>query len=247
MKKAALILAALACFAACKRTVHDSGCISLYAGALYYQYTPTAGQLDTIKSLFGANGISMANLDFDGYYSDTLKDSSGTPIFNQMVYASVSVNGLPVFYINFSWAFHNGVLYPPSSANPQYAWPGSDTTSHQTLPALRSIFFKTYEAALYSNKYIFQSNRLGRPGVYYHESCLGAQLGYIDATDQPNSGLPYGKKLLKVWRLFPQTSTAVGPPYRSPYPTVFVIDSTGAAWCPSPYYPGEPIIVPFSY
>lgn len=245
MKKITLTLALVAALVGCKRTVHDSGCISRYEGP-QFNYPPlTANQLDTIKSLFSANGLSMANLNFTYYYSNTLKDSTNTPYFNQQIGASLIVNGLPVLYPTANWNFHNGTLYLPFTSNPQYPNPGSDTAAHQTLPALRSLFFKTYEAALYTstgNNRNLGSARLGRPGSYYHDSCLFAQLGYIDASWQPNSGGTYGKKLLKVWLVYPAHTIFITMLYRAPTPTVFVIDETGEAWCQYPTYPGDPVI-----
>lgn len=239
MNKAALILAAVAFLAACKQSVHDSGCITRYDGPPYYTVPLKAGQLDTINALFSANGLPTANLNFTGYYSDTLKDSSGTPYFNQGVYANLSVNGLPVFNLGFGWNFRNGILQP-NSYGPQFAYPGNDTTTTWKLPALRSQFFKTYEAALYGGNRS-RSPLLARPGSYYHDSCLYAQLGYIDAWWSNNS-LPNGKNLLKVWRVYPSNPNPVVMFYRSPVPVVFVVDSTGFAWCPAPTYPGGPIL-----
>jgi len=238
MKNAALILTAVAFLTACQRSVHDSGCITRYAGPPYYTTSLKAGQLDTINALFSANGLSTANLIFMAYYSDTTKDSTGTPYFIQGAYASVTVNGLPVFFSSFAWYFRNGILQP-ANYGPRYDYPGNDTTTTWTLPALRSQFFKTYEAALYNRNY--RSPLLARPGTYYRDSCLYAQLGYVDAASQPNSGTGYGKKLLKVWRVMPSNPNAVIPFYRYPAATVFVIDSSGFAWCPAPLYPGGPI------
>ena len=243
MKKTTLILCAIAALTACKRSVNDSGCITLKTGPVYDYLPLKTGQLDTIKSLFSANGLSFADLTFYYYYSDTLKDSTNTPYFNQQAGASLTINGLPVFNSTAGWDFHNGILYLPSTSNPGYPNPG-DNTSHQTLPALRSLFFKTYEAALYANKQAnnFPSPMLGRPGAYYHDSCLVAQLGYIDAVYQPNSGLSYGKKLIKVWQVYPPNVINMVLQYRPQSPMVYVMDETGFAWCPYIYYPGEPIL-----
>jgi hypothetical protein len=244
MKKMTLILCGVAALVACKRSVRDSGCITLKTGPAYSSYLPLkAGQLDTIRSLFSANGLPWAGLTFYYYYSDTLKDSTNTPYFNQAAGAALIINGLPVFNSTASWDFRNGILYQPYTNNPTYPNPG-DSTSHQTLPALRSLFFKTYEAALYANKPVnnVPSPLLGRPGAYYRDSCLVAQLGYIDAVYQPNSGLPYGKKLIKVWQVTPEHPILMALQYRPPSPMVYVIDETGFAWCPYTFYPGEPVL-----
>jgi hypothetical protein len=246
MKKVTLILCGVVALAACKRSVHDSGCITLKTGPVYNYVPLKTGQLDTIKSLFSANGLSSADLTFSYYFSDTLKDSTNTPYFNQQAGASLTINGLPVFNSTLNWDFHNGILYLPYTNNPGYPNPG-DSTSHQTLPALRSLFFKTYEAALYTGN---GPNRppptatpqLARPGAYYHDSCLVAQLGYIDAANQPNSGLSYGKKLIKVWEIYPEHTILTSLLYRSLSPMVFVIDETGFSWCPFPMYPGDPVL-----
>jgi hypothetical protein len=247
MKNATLILALLSALVACKRSVRDSGCISRYDGPSGNYPSLKAGQLDTIKSLFNANGLSLANLNFVYYYSDTAKDTTNIPYFNQQVSATLSVNGLPIFYATMGWYFHNGVLFQSNSSSLNYPNPGSDTTAHQTLPALRSLFFKTYEAALYTSNgpnlpAPTASPRLGRPGEYYRDSCLIAQLGYIDASWQPNSGASYGKKLLKVWQIYPEHVIPMPLQYRPLSPIVFVIDETGFAWCQAPLYPGDPIL-----
>jgi hypothetical protein len=242
MKQAALILTAFAFLAACQRSVHDSGCITRYIGPPYYSTPLKAGQLDTINALFTANGLSTANLDFTGYYSSTIKDSTGTPNFWQGAYASLKINGLPVFSSSFGWSFKNGILQP-NNYGPQFDYPGSDTTTTWTLPALRAQFFKTYEAALY-NKNAARNPLLGRPGIYYHDSCLYAQLGYIDQWWSDNS-LAYGKKLLKVWRVAPSNPTPVVMIYRALTPAVFVVDSTGFSWSPYSTFPGGPIPLDF--
>lgn|GEM_PF-1977830 len=242
MKHKALILAVLMGLAACKHTVHDSGCISLYTGLAQYQPNDLdAGKLDTIHHLFTANGISMDHLNFIAYFSDTVKDSSGTPIFSQWVNASLVFNGLPVFSSYLSWNFHNGVLFSPNNLNPHYADPEPDSTGHQTLSALRSLFFKGYEAALYTGHSPYRSKTLGRPGIYYHDSCLQATLGYIDASWPPNSSTTFGNKLLKAWLVRP-VNAIPGPMFRGPAPAVFVIDGTGQAWCSYPLIPGAPIL-----
>lgn len=232
MKKAALILATLFFYCvACKTSVHDNGCISRFNGPTPSYLKP--GQLDTIKNLFSANGFSTADLEFTGYYSDTATDS-GVFHFNQYVSAAPTLNGLPVFFSSKTWYFRNGVYYLRYSYNnftPVAA--NKDTAGHQTLPALRSLFFKTYESALYSNNYIAQGNRIHRPGIYYRDSCLLTQLGYIDAAYLQENNLPYNAQWIKVWQVKVQSS---------PSPMVFVIDSTSVAFCTFSYYPGEPLM-----
>jgi hypothetical protein len=237
MQRLVLILAVLACLTACKRSINDSGCISRYTGPAMYSWLKP-GQLDTIKSVFAANGLSPNNYQFTSYYSDTLKGAS-TSVFNQVITAAPIINGLAGFNAGFTWTFQNGVWYTPYNFNPQYPYPGSDTTGHFSLPDLRSLFFKTYEAALFSNPNSRQDIHLGRPSIYYHDSCLNAQLGYIDAAYQPNSNIPTGNKLLKVWRVTPQGFIRPITMYTLPQPAVYVIDSTGQTWCDYPTFPGQ--------
>ncbi|HVU95974.1 MAG TPA: hypothetical protein VHE34_12155 [Puia sp.] len=239
MKNATLILIAVAFLAACKQSVHDSGCITRYDGPPYYTVPLRAGQLDTIHALFGANGLSTANLNFTNYISDTAKDTSGIPYLSQGIYATLNVNGLPVFNTNLNWYFRDGILQP-NNYNPQFDYPGSDTTTTWTLPALRNQFFKSYEGALYKTNH--RNPLLARPGIYYRDSCMYAQLGYIDQWWSNNS-LAYGKKLLKVWRIVPSNPNPVVMYYHAPSAIVFVVDSTGFAWCPFPTYPGGPISI----
>jgi hypothetical protein len=241
MKRSTLILAALACFAACKQTIRDSGCITRYTGSVYMRVSITDKQRDTINSLFAANGLSMAGYDLSTYYSTTIKDSLGNPVYDQIVSASITINGLPVFYSGISWFFFNGVWQKANTTTFQYPYPGSDTTGHQTLPALRSAFFRTFDSALYTKNNL-GSVKMGRPGIYYHDSCFFAQLGYIDASYQPNSGLVGGQKLVKVWKVFPENPAPVVNVYRAAGPDVYVIDSTGAAWPQYLFYPGGPIL-----
>ena len=250
MRKVNLVLALLIAltllitFTACKRTVRDNGCISRYTGP-GFSSPLTATQLDTVKNLFSANSLPTTNFQFISYYSGPFTDS-GVTYLNQSINAYGYVNGLPIFGTYFYWSFRNGVLYAPYANNPQYADPGNDTTGHQTLPALRSLFLKTLEAALYGNKYNYTDGRMGRPGIYYRDSCLTAQLGYIDAAFQlpSNSTVPYGKTLLKVWLVSTgQPYSQIPQRYFPTSPIVFVLDATGAAWCPNPTYPGERILI----
>ena len=240
MKKAALVLAVLAVFFACKRTVHDSGCISLYNGPVYTsQLGP--GQLDTIKTLFSANGLSItSNLQFVSYNSDTSVNSSGVSSFYQNVSAALFVNGLPVFNTEASWNFKNGTL--DNSDIPSYPYPGSDTTTHYTLPELRSQFFKTFEAALYSTAANYQDQHMARPGIYYHDSCFFAQLGYAAPVSQTGNTVTFANYLVKVWRVTPSSLITTFPiplPPAELNPTVYVVDSTGYSWIEYPHYPGQ--------
>ena len=239
MKKVALILAVLLTGIACKRTIHDSGCITRYTGPAAPSYL-LHGQLDTIDHLFSANGLSAANVEFTGYYGEPGTDSTGS-YWYQAVQATTLLNGLPVFSSYKYWAFKNGIYYTPNGAynyNPTVA--DNDTTAHQTLPALRNSFFKIYEAALYVTNRPATSGPLtpykshpARPGSYYRDSCLIAQLGYVDASFRGNQ-VPYNTQWLKVWKISLQSS---------PSPIVFVLDGTGEGWCYSVYYPGEKFLI----
>ena len=240
MKKVPLILAVLFGAIACKRTVHDSGCITRYTGLAAQSYL-LPGQLDTIGHLFSANGLSTANLEFTGYYGETFADSGGS-YWYQGVQAATLLNGLPVFFTYKNWAFRNGIYYAPNgynSYNPTVA--DNDTTAHQTLAALRNSFFKFYEAGLYVTKRPADQpspskSFPARPGSYYRDSCLIAQLGYIDASLKGDQ-VPYNTQWLKVWKI---------SLHSYPSPVVFVLDGTGEGWCYSVYYPGEKsLIVPF--
>jgi hypothetical protein len=232
MKKAALlILSALIYCAACKTSIHDSGCIVRYTGPTTFSNL-TPGQRDTIQSLFRANGLSTDNLQFTYYYADTVTDS-GVRYYNQFAGATFIRNGLPVFFEAQYWSFLNGIYHPAAG----YAVPpatGGDTSGHQTLATLRNAFFKTYESALYTNRAFAGDPHLHRPGSYYRDSCLSAQLGYLDASSQPGNNTPYNTQLIKVWKVSPGIT-----PFPRIAPSVFVVDSTGFAWCKIAIYPGE--------
>jgi len=239
MKKVALILAVLLGGLACKRTIHDSGCMTRYTGPAIQSFLKP-GQLDTINQLFSANGLSTANVEFTTYYGDTASDS-GVSYYNQSVLAATFLNGLPVFFSNKYWNFKNGIYTPQNSYNnftPTVA--DNDTTAHQTLPALRNSFFTIYEAGLYVTNRPVPSNLPppnksypARPGSYYRDSCLVAQLGYIDASAQGNQ-VPYNTQWLKVWKITLQST---------PSPGIFVLDNTGDGWGYSFYYPGEKFLI----
>ncbi|GGB17725.1 hypothetical protein [Puia dinghuensis] len=240
MKQAVLILGVIIYCTACKTSVHDNGCIIRYTGPGAYSYLKQ-GQLDTIQSLFRANGLSMDNLQFTWYSGDTVVDS-GFHLFVQYADASPVLNGLPVFSSYRYWAFRNGVFYRPNSNTAPFPPTSGDTTTHQTLLGLRSLFFKIYEAALFSLQNT--APHLRRPGYYYRDSCLFAQLGYIDASSQPGSATAYGTQLLKVWEIVPQQEALPGiTGVHTLAPTVYVIDSSGTGWCAFPYYPGDPILI----
>ncbi|HLZ89623.1 MAG TPA: hypothetical protein VKQ52_20355, partial [Puia sp.] len=149
MKQAALILAAILCFAACKTSVRDSGCITRYLGTGATSYLKP-GQLDTIRQLFRTNNISTAGLEFTYYSSDTATDS-GVFLLNQGVSAVPTINSLPVFFVSDYWYFRNGSFFPRYSGVVDYSYPGSDTSGHQPLAALRSLFFKEYDSVIYSS------------------------------------------------------------------------------------------------
>jgi hypothetical protein len=213
----------------------DSGCISRYTGPASL-FSLNSHQLDTVQYLFRTNGLSTDNLQFTAYYSYAREDS-GILHYYQGAAAYHLINSLPVFEPQYYWSFRDSIYLPGN--HPPLPDPGSDTTTRQTLTALRGLFFKAYQSLIYSDKELIAMPRLRRPGYYYHDSCLVAQLGYLDASRQPNSNIPYNKKLLKVWKITSKGAIPYGAG-----PVTFVVDSTGDAWCTYPYVPGIPFPLP---
>ncbi|HEY4110067.1 hypothetical protein [Puia sp.] len=226
MKKAPLILALIICVAACKRTIHDSGCISILPSPATPK-TVNANQLDTIRSLFAANNLSTAGMHFTTYNNQTYM-ASGITTHYQSVFASPFINGLPLLVPPFYyWTFKDGILNPSSTHNSQYDYPGPDSTGHQTPEALRSIFIKTFQAAVTSRDNVVAVTRMNLNGIQLHDSCLEAVLGYIDAIYAPASTVKEsGKKLVKVWQV---TVGSPGQPVRGIPTVVYIVDSSGAA------------------
>jgi len=55
--------------------------------------------------------------------------------------------------------------------------------------------------------------------VNYHDSCLVAKLGYIDAAWAPGSTISPNTALIKVWKVSPLSG-----------PSVYVQDNNGLSW-----------------
>jgi hypothetical protein len=177
--------------------------------------TLTGNQLDSIKTLFGKNNLSIDQLQFIQFTPNIYSDQ-------EQVWANLFLNGLPVFNYNEVFIFNHAIF------DTAYLYTGTassnDPTGHQTLAYLRTAFFKhVSESVIYAP--------VGKPFVpsssTYLDSCLAVTLGYVDAVYFPGNTIPWGT-LKKVWSI---------KPLHSSYPNVFVEDDSGLAW-------GVPVYIP---
>ena len=199
----------------------DPGCITRVIPMLTDSLL-SQGELDSINLLFRQNSLSTANLQFYFFGDYMVHDSTYDGIQVQIV-ATQFYYGLPLFSIGGDkmFLFNNGQLQP----SPPHYWdgydgpaPDADTSGHQALSVLRSAFFQ--RIAGYVNP--------GGPAVYvdsnssanYHDSCLEAKLGYIDASWAPGSTIRPNTALLKVWKVTPISGN----------PPVYVQDNNGLSW-----------------
>ena len=175
----------------------------------------SATQLDSINTLFTRNSLSTAGLQFYFFFIDTLA-LPGYDGIEQQASAYPSYNGLPVFDYSETFIFKEGIFQPAASVVYQGAVPGPDTTTHQTLEDLRTAWLNHYQQdTIYPG---FLNSHPSVPGTRYRDSCLIAQLGYIDAAVFSHGTALYGASLVKVWMVSPLSGI---------YPMVFVEDSTG--------------------
>jgi hypothetical protein len=172
-------------------------------------------QLDSINNLFTLNSLSTAGLQFYFYFVDTVTLPGYTGI-EQQASAYISYNGLPVFDYSETFIFKEGIYQPAASFVYQGTVPGPDTTTHQTLEDLRTAWLNHYQQDTIYPPFI--NSHPSIPGTKYRDSCLVAQLGYIDAATFSHGTALYGASLVKVWMVSPLSGG---------YPMVFVDDSTG--------------------
>jgi hypothetical protein len=178
--------------------------------------TVSASQLDSINALFSLNGLSTAGLQFYFFLVDTvaLPGYTGT---QEEAAAYLFYNGLPVFDGSATYIFDTGIFQQAASFAYHGAAPGPDTTSHQTLEDLRTTWLTHYQQDTIFGGAL--NSRPTAPGTAYRDSCLVAELGYIDAATFSNGTVPYGASLVKVWKVSPSSNNN--------YPIVYVQDSTG--------------------
>ena len=204
----------------------DSGCITRVIPVLTDTLLPL-GKLDSINTLFQQNNLSTANLQFYSFQDYMVNDSTYDGIQVQIV-ATQFFHSLPLFSVagDKLFQFDNGKLQPPL---PHY-WngydgpaPDADTSGHQTLSTLRSAFLERIA------EYVNPGGPNRPDSTNYHDSCLVAKLGYIDASWAPGSTTRPNTALVKVWKV---STLSIGP-------SVYVQDNNALSWPVALIYPNN--------
>jgi hypothetical protein len=220
-----LALALLAGLTACSRhgSAVGNDCISRFTPDGTTPLIPQS-ELDTITGLFTQNNLPASGLQFTSIIYNAVYNPSQYSGPQDQVTANVYINGLPVFqgqeYFDFD---STGAFQPPAIGGWQGQQPGKDTTTRQSLIALRQAFLKNYKLCTVEGGPI--NSKPSHPTAPYDDTCLSAELGYMDA-NSINTNTPYGQQLIKVWLVCSSTSRLY--PSFFVYPAVFVADSTGA-------------------
>lgn len=175
--------------------------------------------LDSIYTLFSANNLSAANLQFQIWETDQY---SG---YQEQVTAVQFFNGLPVFG-NEIFVFNAGLLAPGgilgSYTGPA---PSADTAGHQNYPDLRNAFLAHVSESFTEGGAAVNSKPFVPSASTYVNACLNATLGYMDASAVRGSTAAPNDALVKVWYITPSRSTSI-----TYYPLVYVEDDNGFAW-----------------
>ena len=199
----------------------DSGCISRVI-PLLTDTLLSLDEIDSINLLFRQNSLSTANLQFYSFKGYMVHDSTYDGIQEQII-ATQFYHNLPLFSVagDKMFLFDNGQLQPPL---PHY-WngydgpaPDADTSGHQALSVLRSAFFERLAGYVNPGGPALWADSSNQP-ANYHDSCLVAILGYIDAAWAPGSTISPNTALLKVWKVSPLSG-----------PSVYVQDNNGLSW-----------------
>lgn len=208
--------------AACSRSEATNDCITLYS-----EHTPSlsisAAQLYTIDSLFSKNNLDPSTYQFISLSTGTIS----TPAYSGLIYqvvANLFINDLPLSQTTIIFNFdNNGIFLPPTIGGYMGTPPDKDTTTHQTLGSLRQNFLNNYKKCTIEGG--AANAQVSHPTAPYQDTCLSAQLEYVDASLQ-NTGIPYGTQLVKAWLVCP-TDVRIFHIFWIPYPSVTVIDNTG--------------------
>lgn len=198
-------------------------------------FNVSASSLDSINTLFAANNLSTANLQFQNFEVDsTINVNGGYSAYQIQIMATQFFNGLPVFFTDdfFSFDYHTGIFQPPAFIGYTGTSPNADTTSHQNFANLRNAFL-AHLSESYTEGGPVNSKRFTPSVSTYINSCLLVTMGYIDAGMVPgNAANAYNKSLVKVWLVTPSNDPSI-----TYYPLVYVVDSSGNAW-------GVPFLIP---
>ena len=195
-------------------------------------YSVSGADLDSVYTLFSANNLSIANLQFLYLTTDITVNPTGYSGYQEQVTAIEFFNGLPVFADNKFFTFNAG-KYQSDGIYDGYTGPApdNDTTSHQSLSNLRNAFF-----AHLSESYMAGGPLNSKPFIpsasTYANACLTATLGYLDEGLVKGNVYILNKSLIKVWVVTPAQDPSI-----SYYPLVYVEDDNGVAW-------GQPLLVP---
>ena len=208
----------------------DTGCITRVIPMLTDTLL-SLDELDSIDMLFRQNNLSTANLQFYSFKGYMVHDSAYNGIQEQII-ATQFYHDLPLFSVagDKMFLFNNGQLQPPL---PHY-WngydgpaPDMDTSAHQALSVLRSAFFERLAGYVNPGGPALSADSSSHP-TNYHDSCLVAKLGYIDAAWAPGSTIRPNTALIKVWKV----SLLSGP-------SVYVQDNNGLSWPIALTFPGN--------
>jgi hypothetical protein len=209
-------LAGLLLIASCTRhTGSVNGCISRYnpnTGPLL-----RSGQLDTIDTYFQKNHLSTANLQFL-YVNIFPAQQTATHHYDYQVGVGLILNGLRVPSANMVFDFDSTGALTDSLGGYSGQLPNNDTTGRQSLENLRQLFLANYKQCVIAGGAANSKPEI--PTAPYDDTCLSAELVYVDAGIQNGSGFN-GQQLVKAWIV-----TAADNSY---FPEVTVIDNTGQA------------------
>jgi len=219
MKKLPLAWSILltAAFASCSRhnAAKTNDCIS----RVFPSTGPfvTSGQLDTIDAYFQKNHLSTSNLQFLYVNIFTAQETiNHHTIYN--VGAGLILNGLRVPSANLAFDFDSTGTLLDSAGGYKGQLPDNDTTGHQSLGNLRQLFLANYKQCIVEGGPANAKPDI--PTAPYDDTCLSAELVYVDAGIQNGTGFA-GQQLVKAWLV-----TAADNTY---FPEVTVIDNTGQA------------------
>ena len=162
-------------------------------------YQVSNADLDSISTLFSANNISAANLQFQIWETDTTiniypNQFSG---YQEQVTAVQFFNGLPVFG-NEIFVFNTGI-FDPGGILGSYTGPApsADTAGHQNYPDLRNAFL-AHVSESFTEGGAVNSKPFVPSASTYINACLKATLGYMDASAVRGSTAAPNNALVKV-------------------------------------------------
>jgi hypothetical protein len=180
----------------------------------------TSGQLDTLDLFFHKNNLSTTGLQFLFInYINYPNSSYGTykgPFYQAS--ADLILNGLRATSVNMSFNFDSTGTLLDSSGGYSGQLPNNDTTGHQSLATLRQLFLDNYKQCAIGGGCM--NCGIKQPTAPYQDTCLIAELVYLDASIQ-NTSIPSRQQLIKAWLV----SSADNPIF----PAVTVVDNTGQA------------------